>query len=739
MVMRSLQALLLSAFLGGNLGESNNVDSVRISLQDYQALFRQAYLQDLRQSAERERKEVWRDVTNKDKELQSCQESLRSDSRQKAQRHRVLPGNWQLVNHSAEGIYRLGAEPEERSMATFGFTLDFRIFEDEWTAIRLFDAQSIVTDWSVLRIVGNGSDWEPVQLGLDTLLVLKDRELVKDEEPWQDHTLVTNTAGWYRVHFQAFLRVRESRGLHSLQLNLLYPLASTRLRLQHDAGAGHIRELSVEPAAFFDVKRGNGSSDIHVRLPSSTVVEVKWRLQAGPQPVKTLAPSPGGEAQAAAVAAEDPQPAQATVTHDSLHSLADGILQSSHNFKYSLDSEQSLSSVSIVIGGPVRVSSVVALGMQTWRVVPVSNLTALGLGVDASAAAAGSGVAVHVAFKSSAIARDVIVQVATELEFEAEAGLVELPPVVCQGVLRQAGTMAVVKVANVEVYQHSATGVVTVGAGDVPSHVRGRASRPIVLAYRFLSPRHSVTLSVLRHKELRTLEAVADAVLYQALVVDVQAMHSLLLVLQNTQRQYIEIRGIPPAATLWSLKVNSLAAKPVLGPKGSLMVPLLVGPSFGVDGGASAKTSVELAWLSQHEPLGASGNFSLNPPQLDMPISALSVEVQFPGAYMVSFAGSMEQVQRFSQKQAVSVSYDYGEEIVAKDFDFASMPPPTGGGAAPKEGVKAKVPKVGTRYRFEKVLVVNGSATLSASYSPAPPMPSTDSTGWAVWAASMLR
>jgi hypothetical protein len=235
-----------------------------------------------------------------------------------------------------------------------------------------------------------------------------------------------------------------------------------------------------------------------------------------------------------------------------------------------------------------------------------------------------------------------------------------------------------------------------------------------------LSPRQSVDVSVIHHHELNTLEAAVDTALHQVLVVDTQTMHTFTLLLQNMQRQYMEIRGIPTSATLWSLKVNTLDTKPVRGRQGALMVPLLVGPQGSNKDGAVAKTSIELAWLSTGEALGENGTLELSPPQVDMPISALSVEVQFPAGYRVNFTGTLAQVDKFSQRQPTARNYETGTDVTNHAFDFNSGPSAKGGPSNSKVGMKAKVPKTGARYLFEKLLVVNGSATLSAAYTNTP-------------------
>lgn len=550
------------------------------------------------------------------------------------------------------------------------------------------------------------------------MIVQKRRALQAEADAeWWDHTFATNKAGRYRIRFHAYIRVRNNRNLNSLQLNLLHPLSATKLRLVHGQNHGHIKELSVEPAAFFEVSAGANVSDVHIRLASSAVIEVKWRVQSGKpvtaKPAESTAetvPEPDNEKESAPLA---------TVSYDALHSVADGILQTSHSFKYSLDSEQSLSAADIFVPGQARVSSVVAHGMQTWHATP--SVSAAGPSDENV-----TGTAVRVIFKSSAITKEAIVMVNTELEYNVTSGFIALPVAICQSVLRQAGTLSVVKVANVEIYEHAADGTTQIRPEDVPSHVRTRTDRPIVLAYRFLSARHGVSLSVIHHEEVGTLQAVGDAALQRILVTGTQTMSTYLIVLQNMHRQYMQLSGLPRGAELWGLKVNSIDAKPVRvqgSDDGTLLVPLLVG--FSSDSTAARETSVELAWLTTHADLGDGGRVDLHPLQVDVPVTALLVEVQFPSVYDVNFTGSLEQVRAYSQRVPYPKNYQTGKEVVDKGFDFASAPPPAAAADA-NTGIRARMPRLGQKLLFEKLFVVNASARLSAAYGP----PAPNATEW---------
>lgn len=710
---------------------SNHRDSVTCSLEDYQELFRKARQHELEQSIERQRLDMNEQMDRKEKELKDRSDRERSDAAKRVERRGILSDNWQLVSHFANGACRMGQGEDDRSFATYNVTLEFRIFDEQWTSIPLIDTQTIVSDWSIARASDDeAGKWQSVVLGRDTFLTEVARpQQADEEEPWKDHTLVTNVTGMYRLTFQAHVHVRSNRQLHGLNLNFLYPITETHLRVYKDSEMVNIRELSVEPSAFLKTHVERNYTDIEIRLPSSRTLGVKWRMQTGVNG-KRLGETKQADAQKEpkdqqqTVGVEDT--AQASVVHDSLHSIDDSILTTVHSFKYHMDSEQSLNNVEIHFPGAARITSVVAHSMATWRSSPFSNTT-VGSGAASSSSAASSstqGTIVNIAFKSSVIAKEVIVMIATETEFDNSAATVSVPVAICQGVLRQTGTMAIEKVANVEVYEKVAVGAARLGVEAVPSHIVGRTNRPIVLAYKFFAPRHNVDLTIIHHEELDTLEAVVDVASFTSLVLESQMMQQLLMVLQNTQRQYIEIKGVPAAATLWSTRVNSINTKPVRGANGTILVPLMVA-SGGRSIATTAKTSVELAWLTPINPLGDNGTVVLDPPRVDLPVSALNVEIYFPEKYTVSFVGTLRNVSRFSHTRPSPVNYETGDEVVTKDFAFTGMPP-TSKAQAKTAGVKAKIPREGHKYLLEELFIVNGSARLAANYG----QPIASSRSW---------
>merc|ERR1712216_553834 len=108
---------------------------------------------------------------------------------------------------------------------------------------------------------------------------------------------------------------------------------------------------------------------------------------------------------------------------------------------------------------------------------------------------------------------------------------------------------------------------------------------------------------------------------------------------------------------------NSKPAKPVRGDGGSLLIPLLMGSSSNSNDGAQS-TSVEVCYLTQCDALGHTGSVGLAPPRLDVPVSTMMMEVQWPELYEVKFTGSAQAVNSFSHALPIPVNHDVGTDIV---------------------------------------------------------------------------
>lgn len=669
--------------------------NVTLPLQDYNQLYEKAFFTEKNAVLEKERHALEETKKHQEKVFkQRLEESLAR--REKEQRVAITSNNWLLIGHSAEGCYESGVVLQDHATAVFNFELDLRVFDPEWTVIPMVDSQMITDNWKVQRVTtdqipsdGLKPVWAPVSLGSDTALLVQELDGMPSRR-----ALATNIPGLYHVSFTAYVFVHTARNLQSLSVSLVHPITAALFTLKHEPTARTlVRELNITPASRYSLEEKDGCLSIAMCLPPTKTFEVKWRrVESSDVEWEQL---PDG-----VIEKVEEEPLQITVTHDALHSIMDGVLQSSHTLKFCVDSEQrALNTARFTVHGPARVTGVTGYGVVSWRAFPVSLENG-----HAEAATC-----VEVAFKSSLISDNVIILLNTELELDTDA--FTIPSVICEGVLRQTGSLAVVKMTNVEVHEHDSKGMAHVSVDELSAELKSQTNQPIMFAYKYLSPHSKADLRVVKHGQIDVLEAVAESAIYEVLMSDGQSMHRLMLNMQNSRQQYLEVQGIPPDARLWSLLVNSKPAKPVQGKDGKLLIPLLVGLSGNSNEGAQS-ASIELTYLIQRDPLADGGLVNLAPPSLNIPISKLLVEVQWPKMHHVKFTGSMQRVHTFSHALPQPVNHDVGTAIVAAGFDFNRAP-----AYIPKAGVNVQVPRAGEKYRFEQLLVVDGGATLIAEYT----------------------
>lgn len=111
------------------------------------------------------------------------------------------------------------------------------------------------------------------------------------------------------------------------------------------------------------------------------------------------------------------------------------------------------------------------------------------------------------------------------------------------------------------------------------------------------------------------------------------------------------------------------------------------------------------AWDHEERPLASPNPFL--PPQ-----------VAFPPHYEANFTSPLTQVKAHTHAKPVPVSYQTGRHMVNDGFDFSKGPVLLGDSNPRRQTMKIGIPEsVGFRkVRFERVLLVNRSATMHMSY-----------------------
>ena len=721
---------------------SASASAVTMSLPEFEDLFSSARLGDAERRAAAERSRAEDEHRRTSESLDRRSSDMDARSRAIGERVRTFPENFLILRQVASGSYN-ASDPAssgvEGDVATIGVELTIRVLDPRWTIVPLVNTSSTVSSgWSVSRMDDDGEEGGGGKfLAVDPVTNPGVMMLVRDGQ----RVLATNSSGLFRVSFDAHVRVGRTRNLSSLGVgSLVYPLSELSLRVAADGrgggGGGSAREWSAHPASsVLRVRLSEGYTDVDVTLPLETdAVLLKWmdvkERQGGAGDGPPAAGPDKKEAEAKAEVKEE-YGAQVTVKHDVLHTVGEGFIRSGHVLEFTAAGDvSSLSSLSFAVQGRgVRVTSVEGHALQSWN-------SEEGPGINPSFRL------VRVLYKSSQLDAVVVVHVQTELDLEespsASSGGTELPRIDCGGmrVLRQTGHVAVVNDANVEIHEKGTTGLSRCDASDLPSAMRLNADRPFVLSYRYLNPRHSVLLDVTAHAAVETLQAAVDRAHYRAQVTDSHVVHSLTLIMQITKLQYLELRGLPEGAEMFSLSVNSVPGKPVMAAEtgtgsrsgatsagGSILLPLLIGvDTETANAGGNMRTSVELSYVSRHGGMGANGTLGLSPPQMaGLPVSVLTVHLGLPDRYEYLFSGAFGEraAQNLEYPIPRALSYLTGKKVVKADHrfsrvdDFEEVEEPSEGDGT----VKIVIPRADRAYYFSRLFVVGDDLSLNVTYA----------------------
>ena len=704
-----LSVTLLWALLGDSFVEADKSSEVKLSLNEFEELFSKARLEEAERRLFDQSKMLEAEHRQKLAELE--QMAVQSDSEATQQLLKLFPNNYHVLRCTASGLFNQSSSDAgvEHDVASFDHELILRVMEPQWTEIPIVNMNATVaSNWDVTWASDEDSDMndfhvlvDPVRTP-DAMLILKDAQKV----------LATNRSGLFKIKFRAFARVGKNKNRNQISMsNLLYPLSGLSLRVVTGSETSSVKDFSVEPnTAVLRVDPLDEYTDVEVNLPLTTdSIKINW-LDASLEETRQ-AGYQGEESQKSELNKGD-SPQQITAISEVLHSIGEGIVRSFFMLEYTTTSENSsLNTVEFTIHGEqgLRITSLDGHALQHWEANDINNTS----------------VRVRVVFKSSHMDSTVALLVHTEMP---SASQVELPRINCANALRQVGHVAVVKDdANVEVHEHSKTSLTPCEPIDVSSKLRLNIDQPIVLSYKYLNPDNSLVLDVKEHVAMaadQTLEAAIDRVHYKAVVTETHTMHSLILLLQSTKLQYLEVLGLPSTVSMFTLLVNSVPAKPVGGGAGehSVLVPLLIGlNSEEANKGSSMYTSVELEYISTHDSLGRNGTLSLTPPQFNLPISVETTHLRLPEQFDYDFSseGFIGPDKRLMFPIPASFSYKTGKRVVEEDYEFSLIDDIMSekDNKQKTASVKIVTPNIGTSFHFHRLVVVDSEQMLDASYS----------------------
>jgi len=326
--------------------------------------------------------------------------------------------------------------------------------------------------------------------------------------------------------------------------------------------------------------------------------------------------------------------------------------------------------------------------------------------------------------------------VVAELEMSGTSAVVDIPSFNClttKEITRDKGYLAVEARTNVEVAETKCDGLATMDVSEIPDTLFQMASNPLLLAYKFITPGYSLSLDVKKHAEVGVLIAVVDSAYFSAIFSqEGYILYKLLLKVRNTQQQYVRI-SVSKEHEIWSTTVQGKAVKPAQDEKGLVMIPLEKQSSKAARD-TSANCEVEFIYTVKNPPFSNRGNVIADVPFCDIPINQLFVEVWLPNNYKYGEFTGMREVNSWSKQPGYGNSFGSGgaslnrrnkskkgvryenqvntklqtESIAQKELGHGRWK-----GVLP---VRVEVPKSGTNYAFEQLLVSQKPITVTAPY-----------------------
>jgi hypothetical protein len=247
-----------------------------------------------------------------------------------------------------------------------------------------------------------------------------------------------------------------------------------------------------------------------------------------------------------------------------------------------------------------------------------------------------------------------------------------LPAMPAQNVERERGFYAVQTTGGVEVtVADGIEGLQTVDAKELPGDLRGGATNPIVLSFKYLRHPFAAELRVVRHKTQAVLGAAIDTANYVVqLTDDGDSVTRAVYAVRNNRKQFLELL-LPGGekTALWSTFVADKPVRPSQTKDGKILLPL---EKSGYSGSDLDSFTVEVIYFTNlGGALHAAGGLNVDLPEVDLPISQSALTVFAPERFTYRrIGGSMRegfrprQLDFFSPADGEQMDFEIAEEVL---------------------------------------------------------------------------
>lgn len=568
----------------------------------------------------------------------------------------------------------------------------------------LWEMSVLSDDWTLVPLFGTALCVEKANVSNAALfLAVHDRQ----------HCLLTRTPGKYTVEIFATCKYSSER---NSGVTFDVPVASSSaLRFivpQKDV------VFSIEPSVTFETIVDESTTTVTCSLRPERRVRIEWTRQTSEEREK-----------------KDHEEKVVTVNQNHLFSIGEGIFSSRSTLDYRIV-HGSQSDFQIKIDRRVRVIEVLGEAISNWMLKQPEQTADVEIRYS-----------VLQVWLNRAVEGEYQLTVVAEFDMESTSCQVDAPSFECVDVDKQRGHIGVEARTNVEIETLRMTGVAKIDVQELASSIQGAATRPLLHAFKFLTPAYALRLDVKKHSDVSVLIAVIEEAWLTMTVSEERVLTRCLLKMRNAQRQYLRVQLPFSDCEVWSTMVAGVAVKPSRDQNDKVLIPLQKSGEF----------MCEIVFLTRTPHLERKGSATVLLPRFDLPANQLHLSLYLPNNYKIGLveSESLNPVPAFSAIEPAAGEGDLRDSMPkrknAQFFAQRDRAQPTQRQMMMRESqvmsnvmnvidndateeslnldevgvlpVAVSTPAVGQLYRFERLLVISDTHSVRFSYRRHPTRP----------------
>ncbi len=234
----------------------------------------------------------------------------------------------------------------------------------------------------------------------------------------------------------------------------------------------------------------------------------------------------------------------------------------------------------------------------------------------------------------------VIFNVVSEKIFSSEQSELEFNGFEVLEAIRETGYIGAEKKSTAEAEIIKVDNIDRVDIQELPYDLINMSAKPLIFGFRYLRHPFLLSLKVIKHEELPTVNTVIDnASVMSVLLEEGKVITRVVYTMRNTWKQFLQLR-LPKDSEIWSLYVNGKRELPSKTKEGKFMIPLI---RSRMEGENITSFDVEILYYHKNKKFYIAGSKKLQFPIVDVVMSKMLWSCYFPVDYsFLHFGGDVE-------------------------------------------------------------------------------------------------